>query len=228
MMVLALYRTTDGEITPLILIEVEFMPSPNHQIYFLCLAEAQWPPRLSGNNVRSSCTLFAVTYYSGQRLHLISEQGEHICDENCPWPNDDSDRDYESPNTYKYLGDRSRVCRFLQRVAHDDSFDPKFTTDWENAVHISGSDEEPSSRRQIEQPWALDYHEGIQKTREYLKWGFILQEGVVVDYIRALRNKYPLIRYRRPERSTEDAVPGDDSNDRAAEMDDISPTASRI
>ncbi|KAL8930184.1 MAG: hypothetical protein Q9208_000801, partial [Pyrenodesmia sp. 3 TL-2023] len=191
MMVLALYRTTGGEINPLILIDIEYtvFPRATARLYSFCLAEAQWPPRLSGASVRSICTLFAVDRDSETRLHLRPVEIIQICDENCLWPKEDPNCKYVTPNTYKYLGDRSRVCLFLQRIASDSSFDPKFTPGWENTVHVSGSDAKPLSWRAQQQPRILDYHRGIQE---------------------------------------EDAALGVDSNDDAAEMEDISPTASEV
>ncbi len=171
-MVLALCQPTDGEITPLILIDVEYSMLHGEGLPRFCLAEAQWPPRLSGDSVRSTCTLFAVKQDDGDRLHLRPKRGRDICDRNCHWPSGCPMLYYESPNTYKYFEDRSRVCLFLQRIARDASFDPKFTPSWRSAVHISGSDALPYSRRAIEQPRVLHYHRGIQEAREYVELGF--------------------------------------------------------
>ncbi|KAL8837937.1 MAG: hypothetical protein Q9176_005413 [Flavoplaca citrina] len=243
MMVLALYRTTDGEITPFILIDVEYslVRVPISPLLRFCLAEAQWPPRVSGENVRSPCTLFALKRDSGtclhlasppnERLHLASPPNERrsIHDENCPWSN--KYPRYLSPNTYKYLGDRSRVCRFLQRIARDSSFDPKFTPGWANAVHISGSNAKPMRRGLEQQPWILDYHNGIQEVREYLSLGFTqekLRRKRRFPYPRCFWGLYSRVCYHLKKRSTEEALPGDGPNEDAAEMEDISPTASRV
>ncbi|KAL8976641.1 MAG: hypothetical protein Q9205_007392 [Flavoplaca limonia] len=233
MMVLALYRTTDGEITPFILIDVEYslVRVPISPLLRFCLAEAQWPPRVSGENVRSPCTLFALKRDSGTCLHLASPPNERrsIHDENCPWSN--KYPRYLSPNTYKYLGDRSRVCRFLQRIARDSSFDPKFTPGWANAVHISGSNAKPMRRGLEQQPWILDYHNGIQEVREYLSLGFTqekLRRKRRFPYPRCFWGLYSRVCYHLKKRSTEEALPGDGPNEDAAEMEDISPTASRV
>ncbi|KAL8748109.1 MAG: hypothetical protein Q9184_007505, partial [Pyrenodesmia sp. 2 TL-2023] len=73
MMVLALYQTTDGGITPFMMTDVEYAsfpypPSPN-----FCLTKALWPLRLSGNNIRPACTLFAVKKDDELGLHLLSQ-----------------------------------------------------------------------------------------------------------------------------------------------------------
>ncbi|KAL8894530.1 MAG: hypothetical protein Q9192_004242 [Flavoplaca navasiana] len=231
MMVLALYRTTNGEITPLILIDVEYSQVPMPSQLRFCLAEAQWPPRVSGENVRSTCTLFALDKHSGRRLHLASPWNERLSihDENCPLS--DECPEYLSPNTYKYLGDRSRVCRFLQRIARDNSFDPKFTPGWANAMHISGSNANHASRRWPEQPWILDYQKGIQEARDYLWKGFWREKRrrkERLSYLRYFQIIYSRVRYHLPKRSTEEALPGDGANEDAAEMEDIAPTASRV
>ncbi|KAL9032312.1 MAG: hypothetical protein Q9180_006577 [Flavoplaca navasiana] len=235
MMVLALYRTTDGEITPLILIDVEYSEISfiSRSPFYLrfCLAEAQWPPRVSSENIHSLCTLFALDKNDGKRLHLatLGNERDIIHDENCPTPN--IYPGLLSPNTYKYLGDRSRVCRFLQRIARDNSFDPKSTPGWANAVHISGSDADPNSRRWLEQPWILDYQQGIQEARKYLRIGFWMEKSRRNNrllYVQYFRDIYSRVREYLPKRSTEEALPGDGANEDAAEMEDIPPTASRV
>ncbi|KAL8875856.1 MAG: hypothetical protein Q9198_005843, partial [Flavoplaca austrocitrina] len=233
MMVLALYRSTVGEITPLILVEVEYSPLPGppwSSYLFSCLVEAQWPPRVSGEIVRSTCTLFALEKNSGSRLHLASPSNEwpSVHDESCSLPN--KLFDYMTPNTYKYLADRSRVCCFLQRIAGDNSFDPKFTPGWASAMHIS-SNAKPNSQRGFEQPWVLDYHAGIQETREYLRIGFLVEKRRRkrrFPYPRYFRRIYSRMRDHLPKRSTEEALPEDGENEAAAEMEDIPPTASRV
>ncbi|KAL8894123.1 MAG: hypothetical protein Q9192_004597 [Flavoplaca navasiana] len=233
MMVLALYRSTDGDITPLILIETEYTPVLDpitSSFHFSCLAEAQWPPRVSGENVRSPCTLFALDKVFDRRLHLTSPRDEwfSIHDENCP--SHDKFLECVSPNTYKYLGDRSRVCPFLQRIARDNSFDPKFTPGWANAVHISGSNRKPFSRRGPNQPWILDYQKGIQEAREYLAEGFSKQRlrHRRLHFLRYFQRIYSRVREYLAKRSTEEALPGDGANEDAAEMEDTLPTASRV
>ncbi|KAL9028118.1 MAG: hypothetical protein Q9180_007221, partial [Flavoplaca navasiana] len=235
MMVLALCRTTDGKITPLILVDVEFsfLPRPALSSYVLlsCLAEAQWPPRVSGENVLSPCTLFALDKDSGRRLHLVPPRNERcsIHDGKCPSPKNRPR--YLTPNTYKYLGDRSRVCRFLQRIPRDNSFDPKFIPGWANAVHISGSNAKPKSRRRLEQPWILDYQQGIQEVRRYLEMGFFgekLRREIRLPFLGYFRRIFSRVREYLAKRSTEEALPGDGANEDASEMEDIPPTASSV
>ena len=229
MMVLALYQTTDGKITPFILIEVEYSHDDSGSFPDFCLAEAQWPPRLSGDNVHSTCTLFAVQQDDGWRLHL-RPKGQEICDKNCHWPSEYPLLYYESPNTYKYLEDRSRVCLFLQRIARDDSFDPKYTPGWRSAVRISGSDAKPYSRRGLKQPWDLGYHRGIQEARKYLEVGFQTQmwSGKRRLGLRYFYFMYDFARDCLPKRRKVKPVPEDETNENAAEMGRISPTASRV
>lgn len=237
-MVLALYRTADGEITPFILIDAEcsLVSSPTMRLHlYSCLAEAQWPPRVSGETVRSPCTLFALNKDSGMRLYLASPLNEQcsIHSENC-FTSRNFPRNfpgYLSPNTYKYLVDRSRVCCFLQRIARDNSFDPKFTPGWANAVHISGSNAKPYLQRLSEQPWVLDYHKGIQETREYLKTGFekeklLRKTGPL--YLRFFLQQDLGGRLRLLKRTMQDALWGDGANENTAEMEDIPPTTSRV
>ncbi|KAL9636906.1 MAG: hypothetical protein Q9204_002076 [Flavoplaca sp. TL-2023a] len=234
MMVLALYRTTDGEITPLILIDVDYSVVRGCAISPLlksCLAEAQWPPRVSAENVRSPCTLFALDKNYGRRLHLTSPRDEQLSihDENCPSSN--KFPEYLSPNAYKYLEDRSRVCRFLQRIARDNSFNPKFTPGWANAVHISGSNAKPFSRRGLEQPWILDYQKGIQGTRKYLARGFRsqkLERKIRFPSLRYFRGIYSRVRDHLLKRSTEEALSEDGESEVAAEMENLPPTASSV
>ena len=234
MMVLALYRTTDGEMSPLILIDVEYSLVPglfmSRHLYF-CLAEAQWPARVSGEHVHSLCTLFALDKNSEMRIHLVSPRKEEfsIHNKNCPWPN--QILGYLSSNTYKYLEDRSRVCRFLQRIARDNSFDPKYTPGWANAMHISGSNAKPMSQRGLEQPWILDYHKGIEEAREYLARGSRVQKLRRKDrlpFLRYFRRIYSHMRDHLPKRSTEEALPREDAHEHAAELEGIPLPASRV
>ncbi|KAL9632964.1 MAG: hypothetical protein Q9204_003590, partial [Flavoplaca sp. TL-2023a] len=230
MMVLALYRTTDGKITPLILIDGEYSVVPGHAMthdLHSCLVEAQSLSRVYGENVASLCTLFTLDKDSGIRLHLASTRNEgfSIHDENCPSSNEFVG--YLSPNTYKYLRNGPRVCRFLERI----SFDPKFTPGWANAVHISGSNAKPNSRRAQEQPWILDYQKGIQDVTEYLRIGFAMEKHRRkrrFPYPRYFQRIYSRVRDHLPKRSTEEALPEDGANEDAAEMEDVSPTASRV
>ncbi|KAL8920305.1 MAG: hypothetical protein Q9172_004564 [Xanthocarpia lactea] len=233
MMVLALYQGTNGVITPFILIDVGYTSyhySLVSQTRF-CFAEAQWPPRLSGAYVRSTCTLFAVDNDSGARLHLKSRRNISSCDDNCPWPNERVTTDHENPNTGKYLGDRSRVCRLLQSIARDNSLGPKFTPGWENAVHISGSDAKPASRRAVMRPWVADYHMGIQLARTYIESGFSKEKEkrrCRPSFFRHWWRIFPSGNRRPGSRSTEEALPGDGANENAAELEDIPPTASSV
>ena len=173
MIVLTLHHKRDGSVIPYILIHVKYaILARNVEMPRFCFAEAQWPNRLSGAGVRSTCTLFAVDQEPGVRLHLRSRQKQWTCDDICLWRKQHSDN-RESQNTWKYIGDRSRVCRFLKRIAEDESFDTKFTPSWERAVHVEGSNAKPKSRRGEKQPWVLDYEAGIQEVKAYLGEGFL-------------------------------------------------------
>ena len=71
--VLGLYQDRNGSIVPFIMIEAKYTarlaePLREH----ICIVEAQWPQRLSGEIIRSICTIFAIDNESGQRLHLRS------------------------------------------------------------------------------------------------------------------------------------------------------------
>ena len=231
-MVLALYKNPDGTITPLILIDVKYSLSPSSVVYLhTCLAEAQWPPRVSGENVRSPCTLFAVNKNSGMRLHLASRRNDWLINhhENCSLSN--GFPGFLGPDAYKYLDDRSRVCSFLQRIARDNSFDPKFTAGWSNAVHISGSNAEHDSRRARGQPWNLGYRKGIQEAKKYLEREFEEEKRrrkIRLPSLRYFRRIFSRVRYHLPRRNTEKALLGHGANEDAAEMEDTSPTSSSV
>ncbi|KAL8860633.1 MAG: hypothetical protein Q9178_002986 [Gyalolechia marmorata] len=237
MMVLALHQGTNGVITPFILIDVGYT-SYHYSIVSqtrFCFAEAQWPPRLSGAYVRSTCTLFAVDKNSGARLHLKSRGNISSCDDNCPWPNEHITTDHENPNTGKYLGDRSRVCRLLQSIARDNSLGPKFTPGWENAVHISGSDAKPASRRAVMRPWVADYHMGIRMARTYIESGFLKEKEKRrsrPSFLRHWRHIFSNPNRRPGSRSREEAVDEDSIHQGAAVTEEApgerSPTTSRV
>lgn len=73
MMILSLYLCKDGSVIPFIMIQTVYSMTENgieHQRN--CFVEAQWPPRLSGTTIRSTCTWFAIDQECGQRLHLRS------------------------------------------------------------------------------------------------------------------------------------------------------------
>lgn len=74
---LALCMQEDGFITPLVLIGVGYETmSAGTRHGKGCYMEAQWPPRLSGAEIHSTCTLFAVDDKSEQRLHLRSSDAK--------------------------------------------------------------------------------------------------------------------------------------------------------
>ena len=237
-MVLALYQGTSGVITPFILIDVGYTSYRDPIVLktVFCFAEAQWPPRLSGAYVRSTCTLFAVDKNNGARLHLKSRSDPYYsCDDHCPWPNKHVILDRENHNTSKYLGDRSRVCRLLQSIARDNSFDPKFTPGWDNTVHISGSDAKPASRRRVIQPWASDYCGGIRLASLYIEDGFLEEKEKRrsrPSFFRHWWRKFPSVNRRPGSRSTEEAVDGDYMYQGAAVTEEApgekSPTTSRV
>ena len=74
---LALCMQEDGSITPLVLISVVYdIASAGMKLERGCYMEAKWPPQLSGAEIHSACTLFAVDDKSEERLHLRSSNSK--------------------------------------------------------------------------------------------------------------------------------------------------------
>ena len=71
--VLSLYQDRNGSIVPFMMIKASYTAILTEPLRDqTCVVEAQWPERLSGTNLRSICTMFAIDNESGQRLHLRS------------------------------------------------------------------------------------------------------------------------------------------------------------
>lgn len=88
--------------------------------------------------------------------------------------------DCTDENTWKFLGDRSRVCRYLQKITEREnaSFDRKSTPGWENHVNVGG----PLGKQRGEQrPRVLDYESGLEAARNYLGKGFSKRGHYVTD-----------------------------------------------
>ncbi len=69
--ILTLYSNRDGSVVPFIMIDAIYtamLPVPARDRR--CMLEAQWPPRMSGENILSTCTMCAIDSESGLRLHL--------------------------------------------------------------------------------------------------------------------------------------------------------------
>ena len=79
--------------------------------------------------------------------------------------------DCDDENTWKYLADRSRVCRYLQKKTEREntSFDRKSTPGWENHVNVGGPQ---GKQRGKQRPRVLDYERGLEEARDYLGEGF--------------------------------------------------------
>lgn len=78
--------------------------------------------------------------------------------------------DCDDENTWKFLDDRSRVCRYLQKITErgNRSFDPKSTPGWGNHVNVGGPQ---GKQRGKQRPRVLDYESGLEEARNYLGQG---------------------------------------------------------
>ena len=88
--------------------------------------------------------------------------------------------DYADENTWKFIDDRSRVCRYLQKITRSESssFDRKSTPGWENHVNVGGPQ---GKQRGKQRPRVLNYEAGLQEARDYLEEGLSKRGRYVGD-----------------------------------------------
>ena len=172
---MALYKpknnNEDELIVPFVMTQMPYAERNNEledDVHDECWVETVWPLGSRGNDQDRAginvawCTLVTMTE-NGRRLHLEYDR-QIPCHENCPrkamFDPVQGDRGF--------LGDRSRICKWLAKIADNSSFDRQCLGGWQTTVVIGG-DIQRSKKR--DGPVDLDYQRGIRKMREYIEKG---------------------------------------------------------
>lgn len=172
---IGLYRDKEQIVQPFIMIETvcDILDVESNEVEKSnCFMEAVWPPRCrnyDGNTgIDGTCTILALNESDHRRLHLRSWYRDS-CDDGCLWRHDTT-RDREQRDTWKFLGDRSRVCRWLMAITEDEhrGLRLRVTPGWASTVRVVGKSQRSFLK---DRPFVLDYQEGLAQVRNYLEMG---------------------------------------------------------